>query len=222
MKVGLFGGTFNPIHFGHLRSAEEVCTAYRLDRVYFIPAASPPHKRTTDIAPAHHRYNMVERAVAANPAFFASRVELDRAGPSFSIDTIRAFRARGMLTSLAFLVGMDAFCEIETWKDYLEIPSLCDLIVTSRPGVPTPSLDQLLPVALRSAFWYDPVQQRYQHESGHTLTLYTLNGLHISASGIRDNLRAGRPAACQLPPAVADYIATHAFYRTQEASSLES
>ena len=221
MKVGLFGGTFNPIHSGHLRSAEEVCAAFTLDRIYFIPAASPPHKRTTAIVSAQHRYNMVERAVAANPAFFASRIELDRAGPSFSIDTIRAFRTRGRLTSLAFLIGMDAFSEIETWKDYLEIPGLCDLIVTSRPGVPTPPLDQLLPVALRSAFWYDPVRQRYQHESGHTLTLHTLNGLHISASGIRDNLRVGRPIPCQLPPAVADYIATHALYCTQEAASLE-
>ena len=222
MKVGLFGGTFNPIHLGHLRSAEEVRAAFALDRIYFIPAASPPHKRTMDIAPAHHRYNMVERAVAANPAFCASRMELDRAGPSFSVDTIRSFRARGTLPSLAFLIGMDAFCEIETWKDYLEIPRLCDLIVTSRPGVPTPPLDQLLPVALRSAFWYDSGQQRYRHESGHTLTLYTLNGLHISASSIRDNLRVGRPTTPhQLPPAVADYIAIHALYQTQEASSLE-
>ena len=221
MKVGLFGGTFNPIHLGHLRSAEAVCAAFTLDRIYFIPAASPPHKRPTDLAPAHHRYNMVERAVAANPAFFASRIELDRAGPSFSIDTIRAFRTRDTLTSLAFLIGMDAFREIATWKDYLEIPGLCDLIVTSRPGVSTPRLDRLLPVALRSAFWYDPVRQRYQHESGHTLTLYTLNGLHISASGIRDNLRVGRSTLHQLPPAVADYITTHALYRTQEALSLE-
>ena len=221
MKVGLFGGTFNPIHLGHLRSAEEVRAAFALDRIYFIPSAAPPHKRETDIAPAQHRYNMVERAVADNPAFLASRIELDRSGPSFSVDTIRTFQDRGTYTSLAFLIGMDAFCEIDSWHAYLEIPSLCDLIVTSRPGVPTPSIDQLLPVALRSAFWYDPAKQRYQHESGHTLTLYILNGLHISASVIRDNIRVGRPAYGQLPPAVADYIATCALYRSQEALSLE-
>ncbi len=221
MKIGLFGGTFNPIHLGHLRSAEEVCAAFALDRIYFIPSASPPHKHETDIAPAQHRYNMVELAVADNPAFRASRIELDRAGPSFSVDTIRAFQQSGTFTSLAFLIGMDAFCEIESWKAYLEIPRLCDLIVTSRPGVPTPSIDQFLPVALRSAFWYDPAKQRYQHESGHTLTLYTLNGLPISASAIRDNTRVGRPTHCQLPPVVADYIATHALYRRQEALSLE-
>ena len=145
MKVGLFGGTFNPIHLGHLRSAEEVRAAFALDRIYFIPSAAPPHKRETDIAPAQHRYNMVERAVADNPAFLASRIELDRSGPSFSVDTIRTFQDRGTYTSLAFLIGMDAFCEIDSWHAYLEIPSLCDLIVTSRPGVPTPSIDQLLP-----------------------------------------------------------------------------
>lgn len=221
MKVGLFGGTFNPIHLGHLRSAEEVCAAFALDRIYFIPSASPPHKRETDIVPAQHRYNMVELAVADHPAFLASHIELDRSGPSFSVDTIRTFQQRGLYTSLAFLIGMDAFCEIESWKAYLEIPGLCDLIVTSRPGVPTPSIDQLLPVALRSAFWYDSSEQRYQHESGHTLTLHTLNGLHISASVIRDNIRAGRPTHCQLPPTVADYIATYALYRRQEALSLE-
>ncbi len=221
MKVGLFGGTFNPIHLGHLRSAEAVCAAFALDRIYFIPSASPPHKRTADIAPAHHRYNMVARAVAAKPAFVASRIELERAGPSFSIDTIRAFQARGIGTSLAFLIGMDAFCGIETWKDYLEIPRLCDLIVTSRPGVPTPPHDQFLPVALRSTFWYDAGRQRYQHESGHTLTRYTLNGLRIAASNIRVTLRAGRSASCHLPPTVADYIATHTLYRTQKALSLE-
>ena len=221
MKVGLFGGTFNPIHIGHLRSAEEVCAAFALDRIYFIPSASPPHKDEADVAPAQHRYNMVELAVADTPAFRASRIELDRSGPSFSVDTIRAFQAGGRCTSLAFLIGMDAFCEIESWKAYLEIPRLCDLIVTSRPGVPTPSIDQLLPVALRSAFWYDPTQQRYQHESGHTLTLYTLNGFHISASAIRDNIRLGRPTHSQLPLAVADYIATYALYHPQEALSLE-
>ena len=221
MNVGLFGGTFNPIHLGHLRSAEEVCAAFALDRIYFIPSASPPHKRAAGIAPAQHRYNMVELAVADNPAFLASRIELDRSGPSFSVDTIRAFHDTGTCSSLAFLIGMDAFCEIDSWKSYREIPRLSDVIVTSRPGVPTPSTDQLLPVALRSAFWYDPTKKRYQHESGHTLTLYTLNGLHVSASAVRENIRIGRPTHRQLSPSVAAYIATHSLYRTHEDLSFE-
>ena len=221
MKVGLFGGTFNPIHLGHLRSAEEVCAAFALDRIYFIPSASPPHKSQADIAPAQHRYNMVELAVADHPFFLASRIELGRSGPSYSVDTIRAFRARERHDALAFLIGMDAFGEIDSWKSYQEIPGLCDLIVTSRPGVPTPAMNQLLPVALRPAFWYDSAKQRYQHESGHTLTLYTLNGLHISASAIRENIHAGLSTHGQLPAAVAEYIAKHALYCGHKDAPLE-
>ena len=216
MKVGLFGGTFNPIHCGHLRSAEEICSAFALDRIYFIPSASPPHKQHDDIAPVPHRYKMVELAVADNPAFVASRIEIERSGPSYSVDTIRTFGAGLKSTSITFIIGMDAFCEMHTWREYREIPRLCDLIVTSRPGFPTPAIENLLPVALRSAFWYDPDTYMYQHDSGHTLTLYTLNGLHISASVVRENIRVGQPMHRLVPPAVAAYIAEHGLYTKQE------
>jgi len=157
MRVGLFGGTFSPIHFGHLRSAEEVREAFSLDRVYFMPAARPPHKGGGDVAPAAHRLKMVELAVADNPFFSASAVEFERGGPSYSIDTIRHFLTTLQPAALSFIVGLDAFHELHTWKDYAAIPELCDLIVTSRPGLPTPPPEQLLPVALQTVFWYDPL-----------------------------------------------------------------
>lgn len=221
MKVGLFGGTFNPIHLGHLRSAAHVRAAFGLDRIAFIPSATPPHKPAADLASARHRYDMVALAVADEPAFVVSRIELDRGGPSFSVDTLRAFRADRNPDALAFIVGMDAFAEIESWRAFTEIPRLCDLIVTTRPGAPTPPVERLIPVALRPAFWYDSAHRCYRHDSGHTLTLSMLNGLPISASTIRANVRAGRSTRDHLPPAVADYIARHGLYRRSEDAGLE-
>lgn len=221
MKVGLFGGTFNPIHLGHLRSAAHVRVAFGLDRIYFIPSAAPPHKPAAALAFAQHRYNMVALALAGEPAFVASRLELDRGGPSFSVDTLRAFRADPRLDALAFILGMDAFAEIESWRAFAEIPRLCDLIVTTRPGASTPSVERLIPVALRPAFWYDSAHRCYRHDSGHTLTLYMLNGLSISASTIRANIRAGHSTRDHLPPAVAAYIARHGLYRRHEDAGLE-
>lgn len=221
MNVGLFGGTFDPIHLGHLRSAAEVRRAFGLDRISFVPSASPPHKPGQELAPAEHRYAMVALAIADEPTFAASRIELDRPGPSFSVDTLRTFRADPSVGSLAFIIGVDAFAEIGSWHAFAEIPTLCDLIVTSRPGVATPAVERLIPVALRPAFWYDAARHRYQHDSGHSLTLYMLNGLPISASDIRVNLRSGRSTQDQIPSVVAEYIARHGLYRRREDAGLE-
>ncbi len=213
MRVGLFGGTFNPIHLGHLRSAEEVRETFALDRVYFIPAAQPPHKGGEDLAPAPHRLRMVELAVADNPCFAASAVELERAGTSYSVDTIRYFLTHGQAASLFFLVGFDAFQDIATWKDYATIPALCDVIVTSRPGTAMPWGEAFLPVALRGAFWYDPVSNAYRHETGHTVVPYEIEGLNISASAIREKARHNKSVRYLVPASVESYMAEHALYQ---------
>ena len=116
---------------------------------------------------------------------------------------------------------IDAFTDIQSWKSYAEVPNLCDLIVTSRPGIRMPPKGQLIPVALRAAFCYDPVTQAYIHESGHTLTLHRLDGLNISASAIRANVNALRPLHGQVSSAVAAYIEAHSLYRQDEGSSVE-
>ncbi len=215
LRIGLFGGTFNPIHFGHLRSAEEVRETFALDRVYFVPAAHPPHKGGSDLAPATHRLRMVELAVADNPCFSASTVELERPGMSYSVDTIRHFLAAFRPASLLFIVGIDAFRELATWKDYAFIPTLCDLLVTSRPGVPTPLPDQLLPVALKTLFWYDPATNVHRHTSGHSLILHEIAGLDIAASTIRGKVRQGKSVRYLVPPAVEAYINHHALYQLE-------
>lgn len=215
MRVGIFGGTFNPIHYGHLRSAEDVREAFSLERVYFVPAARPPHKGAGGIAPIEHRLKMVELAIADNPAFIASSVEMERTGLSYSIDTIRYFLTTLRSASLAFIVGIDAFRELSSWKAYEQIPALCDMIVTSRPGDAVSSLDSLLPIALKSAFWYDSSIHRYHHGSGHFLALHTIAGLLIASSTIRTMIRQGRSIRYLVPPAVETYISRHHFYHVE-------
>jgi nicotinate-nucleotide adenylyltransferase len=218
MKVGIFGGTFNPIHYGHLRSAEDIRETFSLDRVYFVPAARPPHKSVEDLISAEHRLKMVELAIADNPFFLASSIELERSGPSYSIDTIRHFLTTLPLTSLAFIVGIDAFYELPSWKDYEHIPALCDLIITTRPGETIPTLDQLLPVALKKSFWYDPHVCMYRHMSGHFLTLQHITGLAISSSMIRSTLRQGRSVRYLVPATVEAYMRREHLYNPEELS----
>jgi nicotinate-nucleotide adenylyltransferase len=216
LKIGIFGGTFNPIHLGHLRSAEEIREAFALDRIYFVPAARPPHRSGDTLVSAAHRFNMVQLAVADNPFFQASAVELDRMGPSYSVDTIRYFRNELDLASLFFVVGLDAFREIHTWKEYASIPGLCHLIVTSRPGVSSPSPEHLLPVALQPALWYDSAHKMYRHTSGHSLVFHEIHGLKISASQVRALLRQRKSIRYLVPSTVAVYIADNALYQPEE------
>lgn len=212
MRIGIFGGTFNPIHCGHLRSAEDVREAFSLDRVYFVLAARPPHKGTEEIAPVEHRLKMVELAIADNPSFVASSVEIERAGLSYSIDTIRSFLATLRPESLAFMIGVDAFRELCSWKEYECIPTLCDIIVTSRPGENVSSLETLIPVALKSAFWYDSSVHMHRHVSGHFLALHEIIGLLIASSTIRALIRQGRSIRYLVPHAVEAYINRHHLY----------
>jgi nicotinate-nucleotide adenylyltransferase len=160
---------------------------------------------------------MVELAVADNPFFQASAVELQRTGPSYSVDTIRYFRDELEPAEVFFVVGIDAFRDIHTWKEYASIPALCHLIVTSRPGVLAPSQEQLLPVALQPALWYDSPRKMYRHTSGHTLVFHEIQGLQISASQVRAILRQGKSVRYLVPSPVAAYILDNALYNQEES-----
>jgi nicotinate-nucleotide adenylyltransferase len=219
LRIGIFGGTFNPVHLGHLRSAEEVREAFALDRIYFVPASQPPHKKTNALADAKHRLRMVELAVADNPSFIASAIELERSGPSYSIDTIRRFHTDLPDAVFFFILGLDAFREIHTWKEYTLIPSLCNLIVTSRPGLSTSSIDQFIPVALQTTLWYDPALKMYRHTSGHCLVFHEIQGLNISASQVRQIVRQRKSLRYLVPSAVEAYITEHTFYHNHNEES---
>lgn len=215
-RVGVLGGTFNPVHFGHLRSAEEIAESLELDQVLFIPSAEPPHKGRADLAPARHRLAMVRLAVARNPRFRASAVEVERGGPSYSVDTLRQLRRRlGPETALFFFLGLDAFREIGTWKEFHEIFGLADLVVTSRPPDPLPPSVETLPVAVQPHFCYRR-RRGWIHRSGHKILFRSVTPLDISASDIRAHLAHGRSVRYLLPPSVEAYVARHRLYRKRD------
>lgn len=214
MKIGLFGGTFDPIHWGHLRSAEEVREAFSLDRVLFVPAANPPHRIAQPAAPARHRLEMVRRAIAKNPGFALSTVEMSRPGKSYSIDTLNYFaKKKAAKNSLYFILGLDAFREIGSWKDFEGIFPLCHLIVTSRAGCPGPMSLEGMPVAVRRLFCYDPEKKIYRHESGTYLYFIKITDIGISASGLRRLLREGKSVRYLLPLEVSTYIKKRGLYQ---------
>ncbi len=140
MRIGLFGGTFDPVHFGHLRAALEVKEGFGLARVFLIPAAAPPHKAREGVAPAGDRLRMVELAVDGEPGLMPSDVEIRREGPSYTIDTVTHFQREFAGVAEVFLiVGLDAFLEIDTWKSFRELLALVPVIVISRPDAAGPT-----------------------------------------------------------------------------------
>jgi nicotinate-nucleotide adenylyltransferase len=217
MRIGLFGGTFDPIHWGHLRSAEEVCEALSLDRVLFIPASIPPHKKGQITAPARDRLNMVRLAVAKNPRFAVSMVEVKRRGVSYSIDTLRHFASRNSgRDSYYFILGIDAFRDIASWKSFKQLFSFCHFVVTSRPGDRHANPLAGAPVAVRKLFCYDSKKQVYRHRSGTYLYFVKLTDIAISASQIRKRVDAGKSIRYLVPLEVETYINERKLYRNRE------
>jgi nicotinate-nucleotide adenylyltransferase len=212
MRIGLFGGSFNPIHLGHLRAAEEDREAMALDLVYFVPAASPPHKPATGLAPPEHRLQMVRLASKGNRHFMVSDVEVRRAGSSFTIDTVRYFRStmRGQ-AEFYLIMGGDQFDELNTWKEADDLTRLCNIIVHTRlnenhSGTPE------LSVAALNQFGYIENDGHYVHPSGQTVTFVTTTFLPISASLIRRKIASNQSIRYLVPGDVADYIERHALY----------
>jgi nicotinate-nucleotide adenylyltransferase len=207
-RIGLYGGTFDPVHLAHLRTAEEVREALALDRVHLVLAATPPHKAPGTTAPVAHRRRMLELATEGNAALRADFSELEREGPSYSIDTIRAAQTREPSSHLTFILGADAFAGIATWKDYADLFTLCDFCVISRPGIP----DGEVPIAVKNAFCYESSRGVYVHRSGSTLRFLPVTALMISASDIRHRCANGRSIRYLVPDAVAEYLTMHGLY----------
>jgi nicotinate-nucleotide adenylyltransferase len=216
--IGIFGGTFNPIHLGHLRAAEEVREGQALDEVRFVPAALPPHKETTGLATATDRLRMVELAIAGAPGFRVSALELERSGPSYSVDTLRAVRAEtGPDARVVFILGWDAFRELHTWKEFTAIFGLADVVVVTRPPSPERLAYEEIPLAAQEAFGYDPRSESFRHASGHLLSLQRITALDISAACIRQRVGTRRSIRFLVPRDVEAYIAERGLYRQGDA-----
>ncbi len=212
MKIGIIGGTFNPIHHAHLRIAEEVRDRFDLTRVLFIPAASPPHKPLAGEVSFTLRLAMVEAAIVDQPAFAASAIEGERTGKSYSIDTVRALRKAHPGDEFFFIVGSDSFLDFSTWYEYKAIFNECNLVVVERPGAEIADLTEALPVAIAPEFCYHAAEHRLAHRSGYSV--YYLAGipLDISSSAIRTLVRQGRSIRYLVPPAVEHYISEQGLY----------
>lgn len=214
MRIGLFGGTFDPIHWGHLRSAEEVREALSLDCVVFVPTARPPHKGGQTTTSASHRLQMVRRGVAGNSHFAVSTVEIRRPGLSYSIDTVRHFVAKSSGRDSYFsILGWDAFCDIGSWKDYQILLGLCNFVVTSRAGSGPDTPIPQLPVAVRKSFCYAYDCSAYRHASGTFLHFVKVTDIAVSASEIRRLAAQGRSIRYLVPPEVEAYISQKGIYK---------
>jgi nicotinate-nucleotide adenylyltransferase len=218
VRIGILGGTFNPIHLGHLRSAEEVRERQHLDRVLFIPSATPPHKKQSEVVTAAHRVAMVRSAIRGNPWFRVSSLEIDRTGRSYTVDTLDALRRTHPRHRFAFILGADAFREIATWKSYSRLFELCDFIVTSRPPCDEIRLRALIPVAARKDFCYRPRRNVLEHRSGHEIVFQRISDFAISSSDIRDRKRRGESIRYLVPPTVESYITRHKLYGRRQGA----
>lgn len=205
-RVGIFGGTFDPIHQGHLRAAEEVREAFDLERVILVPAALPPHKEGqghSPWAPAALRLAWVERAIADNPALCVDPLELEREGPSYTIDTLHALRARIGPEPPVFLIGCDAFALMASWHRPAEVLTSAHFAVVTRPPANIASLADGMPETLRAHFEFSTDGRSARHRRASTwIRMLEIPGLEVSSSEIRRRLREGRSVRYLLPEAV--------------------
>ncbi len=211
MRLGLFGGTFNPIHLGHLRAAEEVSEFLALDRLLFIPAARPPHKNATAVTPFAVRLEMVRLAVADHERFEVSDLENQRPDKSYSIDTLRWFRKEyGDAADIFFIVGLDAMLEIETWREYRNLFPLCHFVVLDRPGYAAAELHHLL--CRKLGCQAEPDGQIFHHPSGQRIYFRAITRLDISSTQIRRLAAQGRSLRYLLPDQVRRFILKYKLY----------
>ena len=215
-RIGIFGGTFNPIHLGHLRAAEEVLEILALERMLFVPSGEPPHKSPSasdPIAPAARRLAWVRAAVAGNPRFAVDALEIERAGPSFSVDTLRAFAPRLAPERPVFVIGEDAFAEIGTWREPEALFTLAHFAVITRPERPARAADHWLPERVRGEFELagDGGSARHRR-AGTWARRLEIAALDISASDIRARLRCGRSVRYLVPETILEAILSSKVY----------
>lgn len=203
MRIGILGGTFNPVHIGHLIVAEEVYFRHGLSRVLFIPSGQPPHKDPDELVAAHHRYRMVELAVKGNEHFEASDIEITREGKSYTVDTIEAILERyGMDSDPHLIIGMDTVHELPTWKDIQRLSTMCRIVAVNRPGSTFDNLDLLTPVLGK-----EKIEEMRR-------ILVEIPPIGISSTEIRKRLRDGLQIRYLVPREVELYIEEQGLYKS--------
>ncbi|MFA7383857.1 MAG: nicotinate-nucleotide adenylyltransferase [Desulfurivibrionaceae bacterium] len=213
-RVGILGGTFDPVHNGHLAVAEAVREALALSSILFVPAFLPPHKPTYTISAFTHRAAMLELAVAGHPGFFVSRLEAEREGVSYSIDTLRALhQTLGREVQLFFVIGMDAFAEIHTWKANRQLLDYASFVVIGRPDHGRQSCGQTV-AANFPGYTFTEKQGCWQGEpSQGAIYPVAMAPVKVSSTEIREEVRQRRAVRNRVSGVVADYIEAHGLYR---------
>jgi len=203
IKLGIMGGTFNPIHNGHLVTAAEALHQFELDRVIFIPSGDPPHKNFHEEKIAEHRYLMTVIATSSNKNFFVSRIEIDRKGKSYTVDTLKKLKKiYGKDSELFFITGADAILEILTWKRTEEIIELCYFIAATRPGYDLSRLEDLK----------KNLNDKINNNINDKIFIMEVPALAISSTDIRKRVAEQRPIDYLVPEGVSNYILKHGLY----------
>lgn len=220
-RIGLFGGTFNPVHTGHLRIAGEIKEHFSLHRIIFIPTGTPPHKEDTEVIDPAYRLHMVELAIAPYKDFTVSSIEVDRKGKSYSIDTIKALQGKmGDAAEFYFILGIDAFLEIKTWKNTEELLTLCNFIIIQRPGyrfidlkdMDIPQVKMLKSSDLERLDRRKITRVSIPFTERYSLFLERITPCDISSTELRRLIKEGKEVKNLLPESVLLYIIEKRLY----------
>lgn len=225
-KIGILGGSFDPVHLGHLGLAQEILTRLNLDAIWFIPAWRSPHKQDQIPAPAQHRMNMLMKALAPFPKFQVSDIELDPENLSYTFDTLVSLHNRHPDKEWYLLLGMDTFRDFSSWRNARDILQKVHLAVATRPGLPRDIIQQTLEVWKKDlSFFYQPdtkengVQTYHCSESEKKIIFCDIEPLDISSREIREALKRGRSVKKMLPAEVEGYIIGHHLYSQSPAAT---
>jgi len=219
-SIGLFGGTFNPVHLGHLQVAEEVRAGFGLGKIIFIPSAIPPHKKTDGLADANDRYKMIVDAISKNERFIASDVEIKRRGRSYTIDTVIHFKNNlPKETTCYLIVGLDAFLEIDTWKSYRDFFELIPMIVMTRPAEgttkiqdPCKAMETYISAHVSDGYRFLEHKSCFVHSTKQAIYLFNVTPVDISSSKIRTLVKQGTSIKNLVSDAVGEYIHKKGLY----------
>ncbi|SFM85880.1 nicotinate-nucleotide adenylyltransferase [Thermodesulforhabdus norvegica] len=213
-RIGILGGTFNPVHLGHLRVAEEVADFIGLDKVIFVPAYRPPHKPGLAVSTYNHRLNMLGLAVTGNPRFEVSDIERQLGGISYSLRTVSHMKKNILphQTELYFIIGADAFLEIETWWNYRDLFKTTCFAVMTRPGHSQDEIIDFVRSRISSLYRWVPEECSFSCSEYGSIHLVPVTHIDISASAIRSLIRQGKSIRYLVPEQVREYIYKHGLY----------
>jgi len=214
-KIGLFGGTFNPIHLGHIKAAGIVAKKFLLDKLYFIPSYIPPHKKSVQIASPQHRLKMVELAVGPFPHFSPSSIEIDAGGKSYSILTLKKIKTQYPEARIFFLLGVDAFLEIDTWRDYENVLEQCSFIIMSRPQFRLEDAHEVLckKYSQRIVDLSNSSTSVGIEDSANLIYLVSIQALDVSSTEVRARVIRNQCIKDLVPESVEHYIKEKGLYQ---------